>query len=376
MKTKDPKKKSSKTSDGTKTVKVAVKSKAKAKAEVKAKVKAKPKAKVSKVPAVKPKPAVKAEKKTSKKKTIVAKVAMKVKAEAKSKAKAKAKAEVKAKVKAKPKAKVSKVPAVKPKPAVKTEKKTPKKKTIVAKVAMKVKAEAKSKAKAEVKAKVKAKPKAKVSKVPEAKPVIVEKTEKKAMAAKKEPAVPVRPSLKSVAAANKNETVQEARPEIERYPARNSKANLKIFLPEQNVTEEEAEEIFFGGLPEEYGENAVIALAVDPNTVFVDWEVIPKDISDKEGELNLRFYDITGIEFNDWNANAVLDVLINKRVGSGFFDIHMPGRDVVVAVGILSPTSGFMPIVRSDMVSFPELLAFDELGIVQKLFESGIPVGY
>jgi len=95
-----------------------------------------------------------------------------------------------------------------------------------------------------------------------------------------------------------------------------------------------------------------------------------------EGDLNLRFYDITGIEFNDWNAHAILDIPINKRVGSDFFDIRMPGRDVVVGVGILSAVNGFMPIVRSDMISFPELLTFDELGIVQKLFESGIPVGY
>jgi len=75
-------------------------------------------------------------------------------------------------------------------------------------------------------------------------------------------------------------------------------------------------------------------------------------------------------------VHSVLDVLINKRVGSGFFDIRLPGRDVVVAVGIFNAVSGFMPIAWSDMISFPELLTFDELGIVQKLFESGIPVGY
>lgn len=299
------------------------------------------KAKVSKVSAVKPKPAVAAEKKTPIKKVETVKV----------------------NAKEKPKSKTGKISAIRPKPAVKTEKKVPKK-AIVAKVATKAEA------------KIKAKTKPKAGKVTAVKPKPVVKAEKKAVVPKKESAVPVMPSLKSVLAASKYEKREEPKPKAERYPVESSRARLKIFLPEQHVTKEEPEEIFFGGLPEEYGENAVIALAVDPNTVFVDWEVIPKDISAMEGDLNLRFYDITGIEFNDWNANAVFDIPINKRVGNDFFDIRMPGRDVVVAVGILNAVSGFMPIVRSDMISFPELLTFDELGIVQKLFESGIPVGY
>jgi len=322
---------------------------------VKAEVTAKPKAKISKVPPVKPKPVVKTAQKAPKKKAVA----------------------VKAEVKVTPKAKVSKVSAIRPKTSATIENKAPKKKTVT------------------VKAKVKPKPKAVISKVPAVKPKPVVKTEikkapkpartkptrtvskeNKAVATKKEPAVHVKPSLKSVAAVRKYETREEPKPKAELYPVISSKARLKIFLPDQDLTEEKAEEIFFGGLPEEYGENSVIALAVDPNTVFVDWEVIPKDISDKDGDLNLRFYDITGIAFNDWNAHSVVDVLINKRVGSDFFEIRMPGRDVVVAVGILSPVSGFMPIMRSGAVSFPSLLSFDELGIVQKLFESGIPVGY
>jgi len=33
-------------------------------------------------------------------------------------------------------------------------------------------------------------------------------------------------------------------------------------------------------------------------------------------------------------------------------------------------------LMRSEVVSFPFLLTFDDLGIVQKLIISGIPVGY
>ncbi len=278
-------------------------------------------------------------------------------------------------VKAKPVTKVGKVAAAKPKTAKKTGQETSKKKAVAVK----------TEEAARPKTAVKAKPVTKVGKVAAAKPKQVEQTEMektqapartkhartviqkaKAVSPQPELSARVKPSSKSVTPAVKYDTKEEPK----------TGAGLKIFLPDRNLTEEDAEDIFFGMLPEEYGENSVIALAVNPNTVFVDWEVVPGDISDKEGDLILRFYDVTGIEFNNSDAVTFTDVLINKRVGSGFFEIRMPGRDVVVALGIISAAGGFIPIVRSEMISFPELLKFDDLGIIQKLFESDIRLGY
>jgi len=352
----------------------------KAKAETKVKAKATPKAKISKVSAVKPKPETKPKKIVTEKKTVAVKAVVKVKAEPKAKVHRvsviKPKSEVKpkkkiienktvtgkikAKVELKPKTVVRIITELKPGPAVKEEIRASKTKTVAVKAGPK---------KITEKAELKKAPKPALTKAPKSVSVV-----RKSITPKQSP-VSAAPSMRIGAAAkqpvNKDLVLREA----EQVPVKRSKARLKIFLPNHDLSREEAE-IFFGGLPEEYGENSITALVVDPNTVFVDWEVIPKDIADKEGDLNLRFYDITGIEFNDWNAHSVIDVLINKRVGNGFFDIRMPGRDVVVAVGLLNAASGFMPIVRSEMVSFPELLTFDELGIVQKLFESGIPIGY
>ena len=159
-------------------------------------------------------------------------------------------------------------------------------------------------------------------------------------------------------------------------PEKPERAKLKIFLPGTEAGEEDMREGFISGLPEEYGENALIAMAVDPNTIFVDWEVVPGEIAGKQGEMALRFYDVTGIEFDGGNAHAILDMRIMQRVGSGFFVIHMPGRDVVVEAGILGPEGSFHSVVRSDVVSFPFLLTFDDLGIMQGIFVSDIPVGY
>jgi len=155
-----------------------------------------------------------------------------------------------------------------------------------------------------------------------------------------------------------------------------SKAALKIFLPGPDVPEKEIHDFDFSGLPDEYGETSIIAMAVDPNTVFVDWEIIPRDIAGEEGDLTLRLYDITGTEAMVSDVIAAIDVRINKRVGRDFFYIGMPGRDIIVEEGIMTPQGAFLPILRSDIVSFPARLANDGLGIIQKLLESGIPVGY
>lgn len=303
----------------------------------------KPKAVVAKVVALKPTSQVTTEKKILKK-TVSGK------------------AKIESKPETKPTVKARNLSSVKPKPLPKTEKKLPKNKAVAGKIEAK-------KTEGNVTRRI----------VPTLSMTKIIKTvtkENKPVPAKRRATAAELSSSKSAIPDNKFETGEGPKSRLNRLPTKSSKAKLKIFLPDQNLIKEEPEEIFSGKLPDEYGVNSIMALAVDPNTVFVDWEVIPKDISDTDGELNLRFYDVSGIEFNDWEANSIFDIPINKRVGNGFFNICMPGCDVVVAVGILNDHSGFMPIVRSEMVSFPELLTFDDLGIVQKLFESGIPVGY
>jgi len=94
-------------------------------------------------------------------------------------------------------------------------------------------------------------------------------------------------------------------------------------------------------------------MAVDPNTIFVDWEIVPGEIAGKEGDLTLRFHDSTGIEFDGSNANAVIDIRIPQRVGNGFFVINMPGRDVIVEAGIVSPEGRFLAVNAVRSCLFP-----------------------
>jgi hypothetical protein len=154
------------------------------------------------------------------------------------------------------------------------------------------------------------------------------------------------------------------------------KTSQKIFLPEEPAREEESQGVPSFKLPEEYGENEILLIAVEPNIIFASWEINKADIVNMQGILNLRAYDVTCIDFDCSNEHCSIDLKIERGVGSDFFDIKMHGRDVLIEIGLLDASGQFNAIARSNTVSIPPLLVPDEFGIAQKFYESGIPVGY
>lgn len=129
-------------------------------------------------------------------------------------------------------------------------------------------------------------------------------------------------------------------------------------------------------LPEEYGENRLFLIVVDPNVVYAGWEIKKEDTPGKKGDLTLRIFDVTGTGPESVSSYAGVDHRINSRVGSGFFEIRMHGREIIAEIGVNGKGRKYRVILRSGRVAMPELLTFDELGIAGKLFKSGIPVGY
>ena len=117
-------------------------------------------------------------------------------------------------------------------------------------------------------------------------------------------------------------------------------------------------------------------MEVDPAVVFVSWEIRPEDIAHKTDKLTLRVYDVTGIEFDGANANCFFDIALSSRVDSKFIDIKMPGREVMMEIGLLNPEGGFVPIKRSNRVSMPELQLLDEFGITGPFSDSDFVIGY
>jgi hypothetical protein len=129
-------------------------------------------------------------------------------------------------------------------------------------------------------------------------------------------------------------------------------------------------------LPEEYGDNEVILMPVDPNVIFVDWEIKKEEMPADDAPVTMRvFGTAAGHTISEWPPGRFLELRLERRTGSGFFDIGMPGSDVAVEIG-LHRNGIFSPVVKSPKVSMPEPVVLDELGIAQKLFESGVPVGY
>jgi hypothetical protein len=136
-----------------------------------------------------------------------------------------------------------------------------------------------------------------------------------------------------------------------------------------------SEDVYPMGLPVEYGENELIVMAVDPNVVFVDWEIKKEEAPETKGGFTMRVFDVTGGESVSLGADVFFDIEIEGRVGCGFFELGMPGREVAMQVG-LNINGKFLPILHSPIVSMPRLLASDELGIAKKMFGSAMPVGY
>jgi hypothetical protein len=152
--------------------------------------------------------------------------------------------------------------------------------------------------------------------------------------------------------------------------------DLRVFLPEEELPEEEPHILPPSELPEEYGENELLLLEVDPSRVFASWEIKPEDIAGEAGRLILRVYDVTGIASERVQGRRFFDIPISRRVASKFFDIKMPGRDVIMEIGLLYPEGSFRAITRSHRVSMPELQIFEELGITGLLSDSGTLIGY
>jgi hypothetical protein len=125
-------------------------------------------------------------------------------------------------------------------------------------------------------------------------------------------------------------------------------------------------------LPQEYGENDLFLIVVDPDVVYASWEIRRGELPTQRRGPMMRLFDVT-VTGPDGRPDRFMDIAIPGRVGSGFFNIRMHGRDVVAEIGFLKD-GRFQPILRSNMVSFPVPMHYYESP--PEPLESGPPVGY
>jgi len=129
-----------------------------------------------------------------------------------------------------------------------------------------------------------------------------------------------------------------------------------------------------GIIPEAYGEDAVALMTVDPRKLFIYWEVTEDTLVKHKGDITIRLYDITSIDFDGMNANSYLDLTVDKRIGDLYIDVY-PGQDYVADIGVKDLLGIFISIARSNKATTP-LAGIAEEGKVfhPKLYETGLPI--
>ena len=117
-----------------------------------------------------------------------------------------------------------------------------------------------------------------------------------------------------------------------------------------------------GELPWTYGDDRITAMARDPESAYVYWEITDEGIASARSRLgaagahgwcNLRVYDTTGRDFDGVNAHDYFDIGIDRRDREYFLMIRRPGSSLHVEVGIMTHEGYFQPIARSGRVDFP-----------------------
>jgi len=132
-------------------------------------------------------------------------------------------------------------------------------------------------------------------------------------------------------------------------------------------------------IPWGYGSDRVTAMAVDPNHLYVYWEVTDAAIAaarkqlglDETGGadawLSLRVYDITGRLFDGTNAHSYFDEGVGRDVRQWFFEIGKPTSTTCVEVGLKSKEGFFVRIGRSGRVDFSRDAPLPSAGTVEWL---------
>src|SRR4051812_6915420 len=115
-------------------------------------------------------------------------------------------------------------------------------------------------------------------------------------------------------------------------------------------------------IPWSYSMDRVTAMPVDPERLFVYWEVTDDAIAQARAQLgnggpgawlNLRYYDVTDRLFDGTNAHSTFDHKIERHDRQWFFAVNKSSSQAVVDVGLLSHEGYFAKIARSGRVDFP-----------------------
>jgi uncharacterized protein len=115
-------------------------------------------------------------------------------------------------------------------------------------------------------------------------------------------------------------------------------------------------------IPWGYGQDRVVAAAIDPDRLYVYWEVTDAAMERARSGLgpggpgawlNLRVHDTSGILFDGANAHSYFDEKVERSDRQWFFEIDKPTSSAHVEIGMKSTEGYFVRIARAGRVDFP-----------------------
>jgi hypothetical protein len=125
-------------------------------------------------------------------------------------------------------------------------------------------------------------------------------------------------------------------------------------------------------IPWGYGQDRVTAMVVDPERLYVYWEVTDEAIEraraglgpgGSDAWLNLRVYDVTNRIFDGTNAHTYFDQSVSRTDRQWFFLIGKPTSTTVVELGLKSQEGYFVRVARSGRADFPRVEAASGGGV-------------
>src|SRR5215475_11693481 len=117
-------------------------------------------------------------------------------------------------------------------------------------------------------------------------------------------------------------------------------------------------------IPWGYEQDRVNTMVVDPEHLYVYWEVTDEAIEQARAALgpggpdawlNLRIYDVTGRIFDGTNAHAYFDQSVSRTDRQWFFLIGKPTSTAIVELGLKSQEGYFVRVARSGRADSPRV---------------------
>lgn len=115
-------------------------------------------------------------------------------------------------------------------------------------------------------------------------------------------------------------------------------------------------------IPWGYGRDRLTATAVDPDRLFIYWEVRDEALdagrerlgpAGARASLVLRVYDTSGRIFDGDNAHSYFDQDVQRGDRQWFCSVSKPGSSAHIELGLRTPDGRFLKLIRSGRVDFP-----------------------